>query len=46
MAKTKRAGICGKEEKLGSHVFSYGHVAQAGLYIKTMEELSEYAGER
>ena len=39
-----KKGLKGKEEALGNNVFGYGHVAQAELYNKTVEELAEYVG--
>ena len=42
----KHIAIRGKEEKLGSNVFSYGHIGQAEMYIKTMQELVEFVGKR
>ena len=39
-----RKGLKGKEEALGNNVFGYGHVAQAELYNRTVEELAEYVG--
>ena len=35
----KHIAIRGKEEKLGSNVFSYGHIGQAEMYIKTIDNL-------
>ena len=42
----KKPTIRGKEEKVGSNVFSYGHIGQAEMYIKTMQELIEFVGKR
>ena len=42
----KKPSISGKEEKLGSNVFSYGDMGQAEMYIKTMQELIEFVGKR
>ena len=36
-----RKSLKGKGERLGSNVFGYGHVAQAELYNRTVEELAE-----
>ena len=36
----------GKEEGLGSFVFGYGHVAQAEMYNKTIEEVADYVGKK
>ena len=36
----------GKEEELGSFVFGYGHVAQAEMYNKTIEEVADYVGKK
>ena len=41
-----RKSLKGKEEALGNNVFGYGHVAQAELYNKTVEELAEYVGKK
>ena len=46
VGKAKKPSICGKEEKLGSNVFSYGHIGQAEMYIKTIQELIEFVGKR
>ena len=38
--------IRGKEEELGSFVFGYGHVAQAEMFNKTIEEVADYVGKK
>ena len=38
--------IKGKKEELGSFVFGYGHVAQAEMYNKTIEEVADYVGKK
>ena len=42
----KKSHLKGKEEGLGSNVFSYGHVAQAEIYNRTVLEIAEYVGKK
>ena len=46
LVNKKKSHLKGKEESLGSNVFSYGHVAQAEIYNRTVLEIAEYVGKK
>ena len=46
LVHNKNKHLKGKEEGLGSNVFSYGHVTKAEIYNRTVLEIAEYVGKK